>query len=236
MSMRQKLKRIMGLQQIGADIRQDQRDKEALYIDVRQQKRQIQDLQEELEATHAQRLQCQKEADGADLKAREAGEHVARLRVQLNTTKSQDDFDALRQSIQSHKADISHWEDRGLELIDQAEQLQEEERQLQEKLDQEKQKLEELKKSVSDQAETYDSHIAELEAESESLRQEADPKALAAYDRLVESRGDSAIVSVCDRVCQGCYNLITKQTENMLLHDQELVTCPSCGRILMLAD
>ena len=59
---------------------------------------------------------------------------------------------------------------------------------------------------------------------------------LEVYRRVARERGDTALVMVRNRICQGCFTTVTKQTENELLRDEEVVHCHSCGRILMLTE
>jgi predicted nucleic acid-binding Zn-ribbon protein len=55
------------------------------------------------------------------------------------------------------------------------------------------------------------------------------------YDRLVAARGEDAMSSVVDRICQACYTSITAQQYNELIQGM-FVFCKSCGRYLYLPE
>ena len=55
------------------------------------------------------------------------------------------------------------------------------------------------------------------------------------YERIVEAKENRlAIVPVVNSCCQGCFMSITPQQLNLLMGQQEIVTCGHCGRILYL--
>ena len=236
MGIRQSLEQIMAVQQLNAQIQQEEKDKNALYLDVDEQKRLIQGLTSRLDEAHRSRVEAQKDTDGMELKVREAEETIVKLDTQLNVTKRQNDYDAILQSILSHRADISRWEDMGLKHIQRTEDLRQEESDLASQIEAQQQKLRDLEGSVREQAAAHEARIAELSGARDALRGEIDGNILAQYERLADSRGITALVPAKDRICNGCFSLITKQAQVLLMRDAELVTCTSCGRMLMLAD
>ncbi|NIM71371.1 MAG: hypothetical protein GTO48_13220 [Xanthomonadales bacterium] len=96
--------------------------------------------------------------------------------------------------------------------------------------------LKRVKAEVAAQREQYDRRIGQLEVERQQLRGGINPDVLNTYDRLAASHPENALAEVRNRICQGCFTRITKQTENLLMRDTKLVRCHSCGRILILAD
>ena len=236
MSNREKLIQVMALQGVNAEIERHRKDRQALGLDIEGQKGVLQRAEARLKEAHAGRLEAQKEADALELKIREAEEHIDKLQIQLNMTKQQDDYDTIKKSILGQREIISRWEDAGLELMERVEDSRRDEAGTKEQIEAEKQKLALLEQEVAKQTADYDARIAELTERSAGLREEIDPKVLAAYQRLRPSRGDTALVVVRNRICQGCHNLITKQSEVLLLQDEKLVICNNCGRLLMLPD
>ncbi len=55
------------------------------------------------------------------------------------------------------------------------------------------------------------------------------------YQRLVKTRGDDALATVNNRICESCYTEITPQMNNDLLRSL-FVLCKNCGRILYLPE
>ena len=218
------------------DIASQKKDREALSLDVAQQRERLNALKAGREEVRKLRLQAQKAADSLELKTREAEDDIARLQVQLNITKHQTEYDAIRQNIASHKADMAKWEDEELVLLQQLDELQREGAALDRQMAAEQDKLQQLERSVAEQAGAYDRNIQERERQRDESEKQIDPAVLAAYRRILSSRGDRALVLVKNNVCQGCFTAITKQMLNELQHDRDIIYCHSCGRILMLAD
>ncbi len=52
------------------------------------------------------------------------------------------------------------------------------------------------------------------------------------YNLLREKRNGLAIVGVCNAVCQGCYMNIPPQMFNELLKGEQLLSCPTCNRMM----
>ena len=236
MPMRDTLSQIAALQSLNRDIQQQQKDRDSLHSDVEEQRNRIEKLHNRSEEGKQRRVQSQKVSDALELKIREAEETNAKLNIQLNVTKHQREYDAIRESVASHKADIAKWEDEALEALQQVDDLRSEEAALARELEAAQEELTQIERRVAEQGAHYDGRISELRQQRETLQQQIDAQVLEAYQRLANGRGETALAEVKRRVCQGCFTTITKQTENELLRDAEMVYCHSCGRILMLAE
>ena len=234
--MKRSLEQLQELQEINQKIEQLERDAERLNIDVRNAERTLADKRRRYEETRNQRLEARKEADRLQLELEEAEEENARLRVQLNSITNKREYDAIKKTIASHEADIERWEDKALDLLGKIDELQQEEERLEQEVTEAERHLQEVEEEVSQEKEELADRIEMLKHKRETLRREIDDDALAAYDRLTNTRRSDPLAEVKERVCQGCYTQITKQTENRLMHGSELVYCHSCGRLLMLAD
>lgn len=236
MSLRQILSQIADLQALNSDIQREKKDRDSLRLDVERQQALLKELTRRVDEGKERKIAGQKAADALELKVREHEDTVARLDVQLNVTKHQDEYDKIRQSIASHKADIAKWEDEELELLQQTDDLKREEATLAAQLAEAGEGLQRVERTVAERAAQHDQRISELQQQRDALEAHIDPRVLNAYRRVAGSRDESALAEVKSRICQGCHTTITKQTENLLLHDAEIVYCHSCGRILMLAE
>ncbi|MFT5689637.1 MAG: putative nucleic acid-binding Zn-ribbon protein [Planctomycetota bacterium] len=59
---------------------------------------------------------------------------------------------------------------------------------------------------------------------------------LTEYEKLLEAREGQALAMLEDRTCQGCYVGVPTNIYVKLMRAHELVTCPSCLRILYLPE
>jgi predicted nucleic acid-binding Zn-ribbon protein len=234
--MKQTLQQIQALQDMSRKAAQTRRDRDALTADVREQEHAVSERQRGLEQAHQRRLDAAKQADAAQMRIEQAEEELERLQAQLNLARSQRDYDTLQSSILSHRADIQRWEDECLSTLQAVDQLTGEEARAREELRQAQERLTQVRQEVAEQSAELNRALAETEADRAEMRDAINPDVLSIYDRLAVSRRSSALALVKGRVCQGCFTTITKQTENLLMRGQEIVCCPSCGRMLMLPE
>jgi len=234
MSLKQTLDKLLLLQSLNRDLDQLSRDKAALQQDIVHQRSLLEQMRQERERLKNERVENQKKADSLELKIRETEQTNARLQVQLNTTKHQSEYDAVRKSIMSNMADISRWEDEELQLLERTDALRRQEAELDARLEAESEGLKRIEQSVAQDSADYERRMRELTERREHLRREIDPETLSIFDRIARSRGATAIVKVKGRICQGCYTSLPKQTENELMRGTRLVYCHNCGRILVL--
>jgi len=234
MSLKQTLDKLLLLQSLNRDLDRLSRDKAALQQDIDHQRSLLEQMRQERERLKNERVENQKKADSLELKIRETEQTNARLQVQLNTTKHQSEYDAVRKSIMSNMADISRWEDEELQLLERTDALRRQEAELDARLEAESEGLKRIEQSVAQDSADYERRMRELTERREHLRREIDPETLSIFDRIARSRGATAIVKVKGRICQGCYTSLPKQTENELMRGTRLVYCHNCGRILVL--
>jgi len=236
MSMKATLQKIVSLQELGERIRRCEQQKQRLAGDVEKEDRRRSALEQELRDVGSRLIEGQKAADAYDLKISTAEQENKRMEVELNTTRHQREYDAIRQVIASHEADIQKWEDEELAALEAVDVLRRKRDEVRRQIEQQKQLLHEVSRRAAEEQRKCDRELAELRAQSDAQRKQIDATVLAAYERIAPSRAGQGLAEVRDRVCQGCYTTITKQMENLLMGDEELIYCPSCGRILMLAD
>lgn len=81
--------------------------------------------------------------------------------------------------------------------------------------------------------------VAKLEADKQKITKVretqaklVDPKYLNRYEKLRVKRNGLAVTGVTQGVCRGCNMNIPPQMFNQLLREQELLSCPTCNRMM----
>ena len=236
MAVSETLEKLALLQRLNDKIELCEKDREALSVDVRKAEDELEELKQELEALKKKQIEAQKTADVCEAKISEAENKNEKLQVELNTIKHQRQYDAVRKQIQSNQADIQRWEDQELEALDKVDEVKTKRDQLKAQVEEKERELEELRDEVADERQQYDQKLDELTSKKKSLRNGVPDEVLDSYERIAASLEGKGLAQVRNRVCQGCFTTVTKQTENELMRDEDIIYCNSCGRMLKLAD
>ncbi len=158
-------------------------------------------------------------------------QRIERLNEQARTVATQREFKAISSEVAGARADVKRVEDEVLKIMEAIEQhdrliaaAAEERAQGQTRLDAERQRVESTLTGVRQERER-------LRAERPGLTTGLPPETLAAYDRLVRTRGN-AVVSIEQDYCTGCMERLTRQDVFTVQTASRVVMCKSCGRIL----
>ncbi|MFN6108153.1 MAG: zinc ribbon domain-containing protein [Planctomycetaceae bacterium] len=185
----------------------------------------------ELEAQRQKQKQLKMLADQKSLQLKTNEAKLEDLKGKLNQAASNREFDIIKGQIEADKVANSVLEDEILETLDKVDKVQAE-----------------LKKLESDvaiaQAEEkmfaseVDQRRPSLEARLGSLREELQqaetylPEEIrAAYQRLVQAHGASALSPVENATCTSCYVRLTPQNA-VSIESGTIMFCRTCGRLL----
>lgn len=150
---------------------------------------------------------------------------------QLQTRKNEE-YRALAHEIETCKADINKIEDQEIALMEQGEQAQKTMGAATREADAAKKLVEEQISKLGERERNLSKELGELESNRGELASAVDETTRGRYERLLKSKGDSAIVGVNHGVCGGCHMKLPAQVLITSQGQQEIVTCTNCGRIL----
>jgi uncharacterized protein len=157
---------------------------------------------------------------------------IDKYSLQQFQTRKNEEYRALAHEIDNCKKAISGLEDRILQLMEEADQVQK------------------LTATTSHEAQqvrqTVDGKLADLARREEGLRRElsdletgrldlsaaVEDGARSRYERLLKNKGTSVIVGIERGVCGGCHMTLQRQIVVSCQAEQEIVACPNCGRLL----
>ncbi len=234
--MKQTLDSIMSLQEVNRAIRQARKDSDALLIDVRNLQGELEKTSRELEQVKQRRIDAQKETDARQLNIETAEEQIQKHRIEIYRVSSQRELDIIKKHIASSEADIEKWADEALAALEQVDGLTVRRDELEQKAQRQEQELQARRQEVEQERARYEQEVQALLEKKRLIQEPVDPQILAAYERIARQHHDNALAEVRNRICRGCFTVLTKQTENVLQRENEIVYCSTCGRMLMLAD
>lgn len=170
-----------------------------------------------------------RDLDG-DLQAIQA--KISKHKEQLYAVKTNEQYRAMLKEIDGEEENTRKTEDRILEKMVEAEQIDKLVREASSHLDSEKAR-------VASEIQKIESICKEAEEERAGLfrrRQELvatlNDEILGLYERLRKGRNGVALAAVRDGLCMGCHVRLRPQAYNEVRSSDLLVTCETCNRIL----
>ena len=202
---------------------------------IEQQKRQRAELADQLKVNQAKAATFENQSKDIELK-------VEQLRGQMNNVKNNKEYSALLVEVNTLKVDKSKIEDQALEFLN--------------KIDTLKAEASAVDKLMADQAKLIgvsESEVAtckaeigkeldELMAKRTAAEQDIPIDAMATFNKLVQIHDGDAVAHVTEENrkhleynCGGCYiGLPIERVNSLMRRPNEIICCPSCGRILYL--
>jgi predicted nucleic acid-binding Zn-ribbon protein len=143
---------------------------------------------------------------------------------------------AYQHEMRTLRREIGDAEEEGLGLVEQSDALTKQRAELAEQIAQEKAEFAEYDANVETELTAARAKEAELAKRrekalhAEGLVQEV----LQQYEKLLEAREGEALALLDQKTCMGCHTTVPSNVYVRLARGAELVTCPSCTRILYL--
>jgi predicted nucleic acid-binding Zn-ribbon protein len=184
------------------------------------------------EALRQKLMQIETERKKLELEVEDKTQLIQKYALQQFQTKKNEEYRALAHEIELCKAAIVKLEDQQLELMEQAETIQKEGSQ-----------ASRLAKEIQSVVEAQMNQLATRETQltQELANLQSDRSQLAAtvaepyrnrYERLLKQRGEKVMVGIDRGVCGGCHMKLPPQNLISCQSDEEIVSCPNCGRLL----
>ncbi len=157
---------------------------------------------------------------------------IEKYGLQQFQTKKNEEYRALAHEIESCKAAILKLDDQQIELMERAELAQKEVAAASITANEARKAVEAQISGLDAREETLNKQLQELEESRELLLNNVEESARARYERLLKTKGSTAVVGVQHGVCGGCHMRLPTQVIVTCQEQNEIVTCINCGRIL----
>jgi len=231
--MKEELKTICRIQVLDADVYAARQRLEAIP----------QELNElnllEQEGAGAMREVGQKLADGA--KVKKAGEldlesataALRKLHVQLPQVKTNKEYTAMQQEIEQGKVKISDIEEKILLEMEHLDALALQEKEFFRLHDLLKKDLDGKRKTLLEELAMMETRLTGLLTQRETVVKTLPAEIASVYNRIMQGRPGNAVVPVSGASCGGCFANLPPQFINEIRKMEKLITCETCGRILV---
>ena len=149
-----------------------------------------------------------------------------------NNTRSNDQYKAFQHQIETTEAEIAALEDKELELMMAIDAARQEEKAAAEVHRRQQAESDALLADLAVLEGNLRAEHDRVKADRTGLADRVDPMVLARYDRILRNRGENVVVGLPKGVCGGCHMKLPMQVFVDAKGGRDLVTCPSCARIL----
>jgi uncharacterized protein len=156
---------------------------------------------------------------------------ISKYRDQMLAVKTNDEYRALGHEIKFAEDAIRGFEDKILECMVSAEELEKNINAVEKSLAAERVDVEAEKNQARLRTSEDEAAVKALEPKQAELRSGIDEDLLRQYDRVLKSRG-TAISEARDHKCLACNVMLRPQVYSDIRDGNRVLTCDSCGRIL----
>lgn len=185
-----------------------------------------------LDAAKQKVMHLESERKKLELEVESKKQQIEKYSLQQFQTKKNEEFRALGHEIETCKQVISKLDDQQIERMEQIEAAQKE--------------VVAANKTLADAKKVLDSRIADIDAGEVNLKKQlaellsnrtelaeaVDEDARSKYERLLKQKGGKVVVGIQHGVCGGCHMQLSRSVIVACQGEQEINTCPNCGRIL----
>lgn len=161
---------------------------------------------------------------------------IKRLNDQQFETRKNDEFQALGHEIKRYQNEVRVHEDKELDLMEELDASKKVLATAQAKLAETQKNVDEDLAQLAVRATNLEKRVAETKAERTTLAAPIDSGVLELYDRLLKSKGGTAIVPLENGICGGCHMKVVHSTLQNLQQAEAITQCEHCGRIVYLVE
>ncbi|MBX7211289.1 MAG: hypothetical protein K1X78_23480 [Verrucomicrobiaceae bacterium] len=157
---------------------------------------------------------------------------IKRLQDQQFETRKNDEFQALGHEIQRYQDEVRSLEDKELEHMEELDAAKKELHAAQAKLAETQKHVNDDLKQLDERAVNLQKRLEETKVERTGLAAPVPAAALELYERLLKTKGGTAVVPLENGICGGCHMKVVQNTLQKLKQDETITQCEMCGRVL----
>jgi predicted nucleic acid-binding Zn-ribbon protein len=220
--------------------REASRKLDAATRDVRTQEARVAQLKTEHDDSHRKAVAAEARSKEIDLELKAREDRIELLRDRQTNATDDKAYKALIVEINTHKADKGKLEEQGVAQLETLEGLKKTVADLKARGENEGAKLATMKSQVDDKVAALTAEVAALRGPRDAAAAEVTPAAMSAFKRAGERYDGEGMASIerpdpreVEYLCNGCNTYLVANVYNRLMSSKdEIVLCPSCGRIL----
>lgn len=234
--MQNDLEMLLKLQNIDYDLEELDRSRDYLPDMINHLKKEMEDTSRALKESEENLTQKVLAKKKLELDIEEISTELTKLQKQMRDIKTNREYDALVTEIANRKLKISNLEEELLKNLTDMDELQDKIKELKEKTAQVDKNNRVQLESLNEKMDSIGTKIKQKQDERKNVSVRINKLVLATYERVKRVKGGAAVVPVRKRACSGCYKSLPPQKIQEIKKGESLITCDSCGRILIWTD
>jgi len=232
----EQLKTLEELQHIDLKIDEVKRNQSEYPKRIAEYRQQIETEKLALQTVEAALSELQKHKRSKEVDLQRMEERIENDRAKLMQVKTNKEYHAMQKEIENLRAEHDEMETGILKMMERNEEQEHEvrraresfrvaEQKCQAEIDKFDQELKRIDEALEDMVDKYDEIAARIE-----------PALIDRYLQVRKLRRGVAVVPVIKWTCQGCHMRIPPQVYNLVIRNEDLITCPNCHRILYYSE
>lgn len=226
------LERLIRLQKLDQDAETRRRTLADLPAALQALDERINTRQQTLDAAKARQAENQASRRALDKELAVVQGRLTKFKDQLMEVKTNKEYLAMQHEISMAQDGVRTFEDKILEVMVAADELDGEIKAAEKALAEEKVKVNEERTTRQKQSTTMESEIAELTGARAKVVAEMSREAVALFDHVSRARKGHAMAEARDGHCTACHVRLRPQLFNEVRKGDKLIQCDSCTRIL----
>ena len=176
---------------------------------------------EEIDALQRNRKAIESEVQGEN-------DHMAKAKTKLPAVKTNKEYTAILSEVDAIKKKVEGLEDKELEIMEVLEEKQKGLPAIEKKCKEEDAHFQEYKTKKADELDRVTKEMNPLLAKRETVKSQIDKVIFQRYEKVAKSRGGTAVVSLQENICQGCFQQILPQMVINVKVGESIHQCSSC--------
>lgn len=224
---------LLKLQELDDEIDSLKAEQEAIPEKKLELKMTLEEASERLEEARSESVNLAKRRKDLEIELESTDEKRMRFQTQLLQVKTNREYEALQHEINALEQHKSSLEDQILETLERSEELTARIQEEEANLETQTQRVEEKEASLEERLKELENMLAIKQDERVRLVSNLDTILLKRYERIRASKGGTAVTTVINGACGGCFRRIPPHEMQNLKRDDRLITCEGCGRIII---
>jgi uncharacterized protein len=166
-------------------------------------------------------------------KLREHEDHLKKVRGQQSLIKTNEEYTAMLKEVSNLESNISQEEEQLLILMDRMEAAEKTTAERAGTFQAERETKSAEKSRLEGEVARITADAQKLSAERPKILAEISPPLVKRYERLAQHHRDVAVTRAEDDHCGACRQQIPPQLAVEVRKNNQFITCPACGRILV---